>query len=772
MKKRIISTIILLGSLLISCDNISDNTTCFKDGIVITLQGKGAVTKADPSKQTGVTDLNENKVCSLSYYIYDSSDSYIYSGSQSFSPALEINEPTQIRLNVSEEDFDVIFNGRTSVKIYVVTNVDASTLSGKTALSDIAASQVSIQNNGATQNSFVMSGEGTVTKTPGTTLFKATGAVSVSRSLAKITLDLNIRSFYGIIDGYEIDPVNGGNEGTIDVPLDPENPDEYDEFWVPQYQNMVVTFHNGAAEGSVGGNAVSTSSLFDLDGTYPATPDATDGVKYIDKFFGASTPYYTYARTWSEYQPSATANDTQPYFLIMLPWQKHGQSDFQNTWYKMIFNSHEFTSNTWYNITLQLDGLGSLSNGEPIEITPLTFTVSDWRDSATGEVAFDTVVEIQDEEIRVLALEKHDITLFNENTTSVKFTSSHPVEIESVSLMQYDYSSIDVKQTTTNITNFSSLFHIVGDNLVFTHTLDNDLSSSDLDYRDYYYTVRIRHADNHDFTEELKILQHPAMSIVSELTRGHQSGSYWAPDYLFVNGNSRSVSRWDTVEGTDRTSNNRNMYVITVSQFASDSDMEIGDPRTATPTNAAGLDITGNSPAPANAPALYGTTPRTLTYYYQTSPEMADEYKVAPKFRFCSAYGQLGSNSLTLADATKRCAAYQEDGYPAGRWRLPSTGELLFIANICAKELIPPLFSSGQSYWTATGAYRYNQENGGSVEPRTFDAATTRLFSRCVYDEWYWENTDEMVQNSTYHTTGGRLPEGKWGTFVWGDMPL
>ncbi len=758
---------------MVSCGNLGEIGGDYKDGIVITLKGAGAVTKADtPTPKAGVDTLNENKVASLCYFIYDASGSLLHSGNQSFSPALTITEPTAIRLNVSEEEFDAIFTtARPTVKMYLVANVDASKFSGLSAKSDIQAVEVAIQNGGAKQDNFVMSGEGDVSKTTDGTIFKATGSVDLTRSLAKISFNLNIRSYYAEIDGHEYIPGPGGNEGTIDVPIDfdPTDPSDYTQYWTPQYANMVVTFHNGAQNGTVAGTPLASPTLFDLTGSYNTTPDETDGTNYIDKFNG-KLPYYTYARTWEEYQPSAAAGDTQPYFLIMLPWKKYGESDFQNTWYKIVLNSHEFVANAWYNITVALNGLGSLTNGEPVEVYPLTFEVGSWRESVLSDTAYNTVSEVQSDEVRVLALSKHEVTLYNENTTSVQFTSTHAVEIESVTLMQYDYSSINVTSSTVPVTNFSSLVQINGDKLVFNHTLNNDLSNKNVDFKTYYYTIKIRHTDDHSYTEELKVTQYPAMTIVSELTQGHQSGSTWDPYYLFVNGNTDDRNRWDTVEGTDATSNNRNMYVITVSQFATGSQMEIGDPRSTTPLTASGIGITGTSPAPANAPALYGTSPRTLTYYYQTSTSSADEYKVAPKFRFCSAYGQLGSNRLSLADAKKRCAGYQEDGYPAGRWRLPSTGELLFIANICAKGLIPPLFSTGVSYWTATGAYEYSQSNGGSVTK--IQNPGNSYYSRCVYDEWYWENTDEMVTNTSYPTTGGRIAQSQWGTFVWGDMPM
>ena len=51
-----------------------------------------------------------------------------------------------------------------------------------------------------------------------------------------------------------------------------------------------------------------------------------------------------------------------------------------------------------------------------------------------------------------------------------------------------------------------------------------------------------------------------------------------------------------------------------------------------------------------------------------------------------------------------RCAAYQEDGYPAGRWRLATYAELEFIAMLCAKDALPYSLFGASDYWSATGA--------------------------------------------------------------------
>ena len=144
------------------------------------------------------------------------------------------------------------------------------------------------------------------------------------------------------------------------------------------------------------------------------------------------------------------------------------------------------------------------------------------------------------------------------------------------------------------------------------------------------------------------------------------------------------------------------------------------------------------------APAKYGDTPRALTYYYPTRTDN-DNY-IAPKLRITSAYGRLSGGSVSGGNEKRRCAAYQEYGYPAGRWRVPTAAELQYIGKLCADRVIPPLFNNGASYYSATGGYLF--QNGSFTY-----SGTTANSVRCVYDEWYW--TDKCDEY----------------TFTWGDQP-
>lgn len=202
------------------------------------------------------------------------------------------------------------------------------------------------------------------------------------------------------------------------------------------------------------------------------------------------------------------------------------------------------------------------------------------------------------------------------------------------------------------------------------------------------------------------------------------------------------------------------MYVINISQMDETSTYVIGDPRTLYSNN----DLEGNDDLSNptsdgaiagnwcnSAQSIYDNQNRKLKYYYPTIESQDNQYKmrVAPKFRIASSYGI--TNSLRRENARRRVATYQEQKCPAGRWRLPTYGELKFITELSSTGKIPALFNSGVRYWTAQGAYTVN--NDGTLT----SSNSTSAYVRGVYDEWYWEQYPQY--------------SGTAGTYQLGDMP-
>lgn len=156
-----------------------------------------------------------------------------------------------------------------------------------------------------------------------------------------------------------------------------------------------------------------------------------------------------------------------------------------------------------------------------------------------------------------------------------------------------------------------------------------------------------------------------------------------------------------------------------------------------------------------SATALYGDEDeRPLKWYYPTEKTTRTENMLSPSYRISSKFGGTEFGSITKPFAEYRCAGYQEDGFPGGRWRLPTKAEVWFIAQLSANKVFEFLFNSGGTYWSAHGAITVNSD--GTVS----NSNSTTALLRCVYDSWYWDKVD------------GRNGDPRMddpSVFVWGD---
>jgi hypothetical protein len=296
-----------------------------------------------------------------------------------------------------------------------------------------------------------------------------------------------------------------------------------------------------------------------------------------------------------------------------------------------------------------------------------------------------------------------------------------------------------------------------GAHIKFNHPLNNDTSTDDYDVSPYIITFTIRHKDDPSYDKEVRIEQRPAIVIDTQLnTDGTNDNNH---GYVFINAvNSTSGDAWtrnSTLGGGNNA--NPNMYLISTSVL-SDSDMLIGDPRTKTAYK--DTDLYSGWSSSSNR-FIDGTTGHRLTNYYPAESDEAFKDIIAPVFRVASSYGK--SQSMSYDNARRRCASYQEDGYPAGRWRLPTMAEVLYITTLSQKGMIPELFtfdsskSLDESYWCASGKI-----DGVYGVPTYYSGTDGNRWIRCVYDEWYWS---DMKING--NTDASRV---NISTFTWGDI--
>lgn len=122
---------------------------------------------------------------------------------------------------------------------------------------------------------------------------------------------------------------------------------------------------------------------------------------------------------------------------------------------------------------------------------------------------------------------------------------------------------------------------------------------------------------------------------------------------------------------------------------------------------------------------------------------------IAPRFLVSSTLnGQ--SDKPNFENTVKRAAVYQEAGFPAGRWRLPTEAELAFLFERQRDSTIPNLFKTDGTgrYRAASG--RYMTVNGETIN--FTDNDNQSVSSRFVYDLWYWGDTP--AASNVYHPNG------------------
>lgn len=498
-----------------------------------------------------------------------------------------------------------------------------------------------------------------------------------------------------------------------------------------------------------------------------------------------SGPFYTYPVTWDPGVP------TEPFLKLVIPWNNGSRTKYY--YYKVPFTGTSIEANNWYEITLDVQVLG----GEDELPVPLEakYKVIDWVEGEEAE-AFTVAA-------RYLSVPKTEWIMYNTDELKIPITSSHDVQIVGYQVKsggtavgnafaaadkyvngqpraaawigsnpsiynpftdtRYAIASADNVGTVyatkpnfndntlgtprpdnVNATSWFPVAEITRDQIVFRHTLNNNLSSSNYDVAPYWVRIRIQHKDSpEDYYRDIIIEQRPAIYIEpnqnSDNGGTNNVGSH--KGYVYVNNAQSTREGWYIVRGLDGNNKNVNMYVINVSVLEESSKYVIGDPRADAVDN---LDYEF-----ASARALYGTTPRRLTYYYPTKTDEETKNTIAPVLRVASSYGVCGE-AVSRDGAKRRCASYQEDGMPAGRWRVPTRAEVEFITTLSSQGVIPTLFNIGSNYWCATGTVT-PMANGELRD------ATGNGFVRCVYDEWFWKDTETPKVTNTQ--------------FTWGDYP-
>ncbi len=603
---------------------------------------------------------------------------------------------------------------------------------------------------------FVMTGEQTINLEV-TNGYVVEAEIPLKRLASKVTVDFTYETV--------IEEKTSGNIYWIPQPSGEEtrvflsNAIEHTTLGGPLTRTLVADDWGTATKPSPGGDG--TRDLFEYAYDFMNDITATDDGQVI-------AHYYTYPISMEK------GDDNQPYIKLVLPWYGYkwvgdgnapeivdpSASGWQmykqkEVYYKIVLPRETICDpNYIYEFHVNVNIIGS---DKEIKIIGEEYKVKDWltKDPVSSNVATGRYISLD------IPKDKYDMYV---NEIDIAFVSSGKVVPIIEEIYQLNYSAATgvtrdyfmqnnaVKASNTLKTNKRISdddikgWVTIPENtsyLKINHEMDNRMTINNakntaFDMAPYVYKVRLHLADagtDKSFDRTITITQYPSLYVTSRLSNG----------YVFVNGAGYGYTPYDdgstnnrtrlgnistspgSLDGSEDSNDNPNNYIITTT-LISGSDYILGDPRSSEVNNLSRLSLTN----------------------YRPTSEEGTENTIAPKFIVASSYGRIGgSYYFDLPTAQKRCAAYQENGYPAGRWRVPTFAEIEFMVTLSRMEFIPSLYNFSRNdytgYWSANGKVIGNESGLPELNTAYNDRNTA---VRCVYDAWYW-GEEPYQENAT-----------------------
>lgn len=762
MKNYIIYLISILAmSLLLACDRGGEFELC-NNTLALTLSCSD-ITRADAD----VDPLNENKIVSLDCFFYAASPDATTAdfdapslAHRRISSISAIGEHTTY-ISFTEEEITNIFvdvTGRTNSTcfIYVIANRPESVALPATpagpSINQLKALtiQSDFQTYTTPQSSFFMDSEGndevtlTINNNNGTKTLS--GEVELRRTAAKISF--TISRF-------------GSNTNNIDtVVIDGKT-------YKPNYEGIYVIFNNCVYRSHIAPDVVSNSNIGER--YCDVGSETNDAAKIKMQTTGGhspctlSKPFYSYPSEWS------ATEENDAYISLIVPWTTvvDGVTQFTSYHYKVPINydKDKIERNIHYKISVQISVLGTVDPDDPIEIDPSYVVFDCLEDWNSDPINADMT------NFRYLMVEENSYVLNNVDEIEIPYWTSHPCKIVNAKITQADIKTGGDK----TISNPELYITLEDDKIIYSKVLDNNYMSKTFDFAPYTIEFTIQHITDSTYKEKITITQYPAIygdyEENSDYTNGKDNNN---KGFVYVNGyQGNDNTDWDenndwffgSVPGnSNRPMQSPNRYIFTITSVEG-TDYIIGDPREMTPTfgsTSAKWSKGGRIVATDDKNVTLDTRLNyTLNNYYGTDGSERTRNMIAPKFMLASGYALLSpsvdAGMNKLEQLKKRCASYQEDGYPAGRWRLPTQAEFQFIMSQVAKKTLPDMYVRETAYWCAHGVGTPQKGEDGIVDMKYTDNDDTAHSTRCVYDLWYWGEHDKMAPGTT--------------TFTWGDVP-
>ena len=702
--KTFIFNIAILISLLAGISACSET-----DNEMIALPQKGSVrfilsgNELSRATDAGIDDLNENKIEKAYFFFFNvgqTNQPYVYRTPTSVSPA---NDGS---VTLTIPNGTLLLDGTREYEIYVIANADFTDeqLNGKNLAALKSLPIADLEEN--IQSSFVMDGKLT------TTLNKDqdNGTILLERAASKISLQITVADKV---------VVGQGNHQTIYEPsLTKED----------GTSAMTVTMYNREKKGVVNGTAITSETL-------PA------GERTIEQENG-HVPFYSYSSSWN-----ANDDSREAYLSLKIYWTNKRTGTILPYTYRIPVNddTKELLRNHHYLIKLNVAILGSLAGEETeVELKP-EYIIENWSEEE---------LDVNMKKYKYLWVKDKYVVMNNISTIDIEYASSSVISPANFKILSVQrYSPLD-EEGKNNNNKAESLIDILDHGVSFivntngTFTVKHKIDPIQKNYyRPWYITFQITNGDGLT-SDSILVVQNPAIYAVGNFNKngnsnrfvnGDASGKYNSGTYYVYDDDAtfNRKGQWNndgyqlgsvndiSNEGDYTTNRNKNQYKIYVTVLDKDDDSCIGDPRTKEAVQFSGL---------------------KLTNYHPTATTNMNKV-IAPSFLIASSWGI--TRSLKYENAKRRCAAYQENGYPAGRWRIPTEAEIKFVQNLSNNSYIPALFNG--KYWASSG---------NAITSEGYEGSST--YVRCVYDLWFWGD-EPMYKDNTKQEVITQ--------FVWGDYP-
>lgn len=779
MRYRLIRYVMVglwMATLLGSCSEDlydGDGIDGEKGYITLRFSQPQAAVQETRATEHGDNTLNENNINFV--------DLYFFPNGKSNEDAVLVEDNHAVEFDTSGGDTTYFVKVRTgdtklnelfgstqngSCEVYAVANSSQKSPSASTCLDSLRL-RVLRHNFGAqlTQGHFIMQSNPEKLATVVLKDGAATGSIPMTRVAAKLQIYLNVPDTLHVYN-------KDGSGFAV---------------WKSDRSHMSIVFNNGLMDYTLNGKDTShPDSSFYNSMQVDMHKYATMTRNTVDYDY-SHTPFYSYPFSWKE-------TDTHvPTFIIAVPWSKlnpgTGSDTYgtpEITYYQVHPNmlTGKLQSNYFYRMYMKIETVGSTDNTTPVDITPSGYRIQPW-----GEVKVNTHKDVTGDLYRYtyLVVDPTSVVLNNTSTTTLHYTSSSALT-KDTKITKVEYNSYetpgqvthhtltadDLAKLTTN--RYELDYTSTPGQIRFTHNVDDGTYAAK--------TITIQVANDDGLSELVTITQYPAIymhtfmgdnvfvdgyfshvadpasSIGDAISNRYSSGYYNSVNYgnirtsggsyytYYQNTQNVTVPYGSMVKALAQTSGgivNNSITEITVTSFNSNNGFyeangtkyyyQIGDPRTNANYSSSDLQPYLTKQEYDNNYRVYWLT---LTSWGDNAAKIkkASNTKtiIAPQFFVSSGWNS--STSVTFANAQKRAATYQEAGYSAGRWRLPTEAEIMFITARQREGVIPVLFAmdSSSNYWASSGRlYRNGQ---------FYDASSNAQgYMRFVYDTWYWGAT-------------------------------